>query len=86
VALPGALPPPSGALAAPRYTPMDEGQPATAGLLPRERIAPEFFERAVADTEEAALLPPKGEQPQTAERPGWMGSAKALLRGLGFGT
>jgi penicillin-binding protein 1A len=87
VALPGALPPPPGAVAAPRSAPMDEGQRATAGhLLPRERIAPEFFERAVADTEEAALLPPEGQHPQTAERPGWMGSAKALLRGLGFGT
>ncbi len=87
VALPGAVPPPPGALAAPRYWPLDEGRRAAAGpLLPRERIAPEFFERATADSDEAALLPPDEAVPPRPERPGGMGAGKALLRSLGFGT
>jgi penicillin-binding protein 1A len=100
VALPGASPAPSGVQAAStpyvlrHETPPDlppnlppGPRPATSGpLLPRERIAPEFFERATADSEEASLLPPGGALPERPERPGWMGTAKTLLRGLGFGT
>jgi penicillin-binding protein 1A len=52
-------------------------------LLPRERIAPEFVERATADGGD--MPSPRTGRPQ----PGlsdWTDAAKDLLRGLGFGT
>jgi hypothetical protein len=85
-ALPGAVPGAPAAIALPAVRHEQPVEPrATEGgpLLPRERIAPEFIERATADSEEASMLPPGGVLPA---KPGWMGTAKGLLRGLGFGT
>ena len=48
-------------------------------LMPRERIDAEFIERATAEDDE----PPLPVQPRS---PSWVGTAKGLLRGLGFGT
>jgi penicillin-binding protein 1A len=47
-------------------------------LMPRERIGAEFFERATAEVGDPVSPPPA--------KPGWIGTAKGLLRGLGFGT
>ena len=56
---------------------------ASAPLLPRERIGADFIERATAGDDDPAAQPPQAARPSS---PGFMGTAKALLRGLGFGT
>ena len=48
--------------------------------MPRERIGADFIERATTEVED----PPPAPAPSTGS--GWIGTAKDLLRGLGFGT
>jgi penicillin-binding protein 1A len=83
-ALPGAAPPSGTALATSYELPA--GSPPRsngAPLMPRERIEPEFIKRATADGVDARASPPALTPP---DGPGWIGTAKNLLRGLGFGT
>jgi penicillin-binding protein 1A len=53
-----------------------------APMMPRERIGADFIARATTETEGAA--PPPAPVPPAG--PGWIGTTKDLLRGLGFGT
>jgi hypothetical protein len=50
-----------------------------APLMPRERIGADFIERATTIAED----PPPAPTQSTSS--GWIGTAKDLLRGLGFG-
>jgi penicillin-binding protein 1A len=79
--LPGLAPASIAALVA--GTAQPAAAPASAPLLPRERIGAEFFERAASADLEPTAQPPARAQPSGS---GFMGTAKALLRGLGFGT
>jgi len=51
--------------------------------MPRERIEPGFIERATGDSADAPASPPAITPPNG---PGWIGTAKSVLRGLGFGS
>jgi penicillin-binding protein 1A len=80
VALPGAAAAPALKPAPLREERMADPSAAPQPLLPRERIAPEFFERATSDPGDAP-------GPRTRKAPsGWPATARDLLRGLGFGT
>jgi penicillin-binding protein 1A len=70
-----------GAAAAPGVRPAEPN--AAQPLLPRERIAPEFIERATSDVGDTAKSRAGG---PLSGGPGWTGAAKGLLRTLGFGT
>ena len=82
VVLPGAAPASSALLAGRREQPAGS-RSAGAPLMPRERIEPEFVERATADSGDAGTTPPAAAQPSGS---GWIGTAKDVLRGWGFGT
>jgi hypothetical protein len=61
---------------------MDGAQPRAnvEPLMPRERIGADFIERATAEADGPA--PP----PAQSTGSGWIGAARGVLRGLGFGT
>jgi penicillin-binding protein 1A len=73
------MPPSIASLAAgePRQSP--ERRATVAPLMPRERIGADFIERATTTVED----PPPSPTQSTGS--GWIGTAKDLLRGLGFG-
>jgi penicillin-binding protein 1A len=76
----GPPPPPSIASLVTGSAPPAEPRANVPPLMPRERIRAEFIKRATAEVDDP---PPAPAQPNG---PGWLGTAKGLLRGLGFGT
>src|SRR5581483_865369 len=81
VALPGAAPP--APMLAARHDDAPQELPIAGPLMPRERIDPAFIERATSQAGATPRPSPPGAQPAES---GWVGAAKGLLRGLGFGT
>jgi penicillin-binding protein 1A len=80
--LSGAMPPSIASLALDGAQQSPDRRANVAPLMPRERIGADFIERATAEVEGSAPPP----APAQSTGSGWIGTAKDLLRGLGFGT
>jgi penicillin-binding protein 1A len=81
--LSGTIPASIASLAVGRAQQSSEQRANLAPLMPRERIGADFVERATTEVE-GAVSPPQASAPPAG--PGWIGTARDLLRGLGFGT